>query len=99
MQNIMNYNHVDHRDQIIVPLLEKEEKLDADCGHIAAGFLLLTLQDHFLPGPAQDDRSAIPGHPRSKLATRCLQPRHCLAMLGRDTQARRGWPKWPAAHY
>ena len=28
----------------------------------------------------------------------CLQPRHCLAMLGQDTQARRGWPKWPA-HY
>ena len=47
----MNYNHVDHRDQIKVPLLEKEEKLDADCGHIAAVFCSKLYKTISFPGP------------------------------------------------
>ena len=77
-------------------------------GKCAAAFLHETLQDHFLPCCCcccWTQRSPPRTTAAFSLATldqswprACLQPRHCLAMLGQDTQARRGWPKWPG-HY
>ena len=60
--------------------------------------LYKTISFHPAAGPAQDDRSLSLATLDQSWPRACLQPRHCLAMLGQDTQARRGWPKWPR-HY